>query len=429
MSINILVDGLFVSHGLGEQALAAVNISIPIYSIILSISLWIGMGGATLYSMALGEGNAHKAKAIFTQSVLLTLIVTGIILGICLIFQREVAFLFGANEQIVELVLEYLHVLLLFGILFVIENILSIFIRNDGNPTLAMMGLIITSVVNIVLNYLFIFVFEFGLKGVAYAIVISGVAGIFVLLTHFLSVKKQLGITKSFIKELNLAGILAIGFPSFLVEASAALVVILFNVTFNKFMGDIGLASYAVVNYLHIVFLMLFIGVGAALQPITSYLYGAIQYGKMAIFLKLALISAGGLGIFLTIFGIVGDLFLIKVFGITDPEIVEYTAIGIQSFFLGYLFLGINMVLLEFYQSIARVRYAVMIVVLRVVIFFIPLIFLLPAFWGANSIWLAFPLSEAGAVIVVLLAVKLRWIRLIPKEKIAAKAIGSQTLG
>ena len=310
-----------------------------------------------------------------------------------------------------------------------IENILSIFIRNDGNPTLAMMGLIITSVVNIVLNYLFIFVFEFGLKGVAYAIVISGVAGIFVLLTHFLSVKKQLGITKSFIKELNLAGILAIGFPSFLVEASAALVVILFNVTFNKFMGDIGLASYAVVNYLHIVFLMLFIGVGAALQPITSYLYGAIQYGKMAIFLKLALISAGGLGIFLTIFGIVGDLFLIKVFGITDPEIVEYTAIGIQSFFLGYLFLGINMVLLEFYQSIARVRYAVMIVVLRVVIFFIPLIFLLPAFWGANSIWLAFPLSEAGAVIVVLLAVKLRWIRLIPKEKIAAKAIGSQTLG
>src|SRR5699024_9780204 len=119
MSINILVDGLFVSHGLGEQALAAVNISVPIFSIILLISLWIGMGGATFYSMALGEGDSRKAKAIFTQSMLLTVIITGIILGIGLVFEREVAYLFGANDAIVEQVLAYLDVLLLFGVLFV----------------------------------------------------------------------------------------------------------------------------------------------------------------------------------------------------------------------------------------------------------------------------------------------------------------------
>lgn len=417
MSINILVDGLFVSHGLGEMALAAVNISIPIFSIILSISLWIGMGGATLYSMALGEGDLSKGKAIFTQSLLLTIVLTGIILGIGLLYERELAYLFGANDLIIESVLEYLHVLLLFGVLIVIENILSIFIRNDGNPTLAMMGLIVTALVNIVLNYLFIFVFEWGLTGVAYAIVISGVVGILVLLTHFLHPRKQLGMTLKFFKECHLASILAIGFPSFLVEGSAALVVILFNVTFNRVMGDTGLAAYAVINYLHTVFLLLFIGVGAALQPITSYLYGAIEYAKMAVFLKLALIAAIILGGALMIFGLLGSGLVIRLFGVTDPAIIEYTSVGIRYFFMGYLFLGVNMVLLEFYQSITLVRYATFIVVLRVVIFFLPLLFILPAFFGENSVWLVFPLSEAGALMVVILMIKLRWIRLIPRAK------------
>lgn len=418
MSINILVDGLFVSHGLGEQALAAVNISVPIFSIILSISLWIGMGGATLYSMALGEGDSRKAKAILTQSMLLTVIITGIILGIGLVFEREVAYLFGANDAIVEQVLAYLHVLLLFGVLFVIENILSIFIRNDGNPTLAMVGLITTSVMNIILNYFFIFVFEFGLAGVAYAIVISGIAGILVLSTHFLRPQCNLGMISDFWHELHLGAILTIGFPSFLVEGSAALIVILFNVTFNRFMGDTGLAAYAVINYLHIVFLMLFIGVGAALQPITSYLYGAIQYGKMAIFLKLALIAAAILGGLLIVAGIIGSHFIITLFGINDPAIVDYTTTGIHYFFMGYLFLGINMVLLEFYQSVGRAGYAAMIVILRVVVFFIPLLFFMPSIFGVNSIWLVFPISEAAALLVVLLMIQCRWIRLIPREKV-----------
>lgn len=418
MSVNILVDGLFVSHGLGEQGLAAVNISVPIYLIIFSISLWIGMGGATLYSIALGEGDVVKAKAIFTQSLLLTVIVAGTILGIGLIFEREVAYLFGANDTIIELVLDYLHVLLLFGVVFVIENILSIFIRNDGNPNLAMAGLIVTAIANMILNYLFIFVFEFGMKGVAYAIVIAGLIGIGVLSTHFFNPQRNLGIALTFFKELQLSAILIIGFPSFLVEGAAALVVILFNITFNRFMGDSGLAAYAVINYLHTVFLMLFIGVGAALQPITSYLYGAMQYERMGVFLKLAIMTATILGILLMLLGFFGNTFIVQLFGITDPVIADYAELGIHYFFIGYLFLGINMVLLEFYQSIGRARYATMIVILRGVIFFVPLLMIVPAFFGKNSIWLIFPLSEALALIIVLLAIKLRWIRLMPRARV-----------
>src|SRR5699024_4420439 len=143
MAINILIDGLFVSHGAGEQGLAGVNIAVPIYTIITSVSLWIGMGGATLYSIAHGQNKPHRAKEIFTHSIALAILTTGLIIVLCLIFERPLAYLFGANDAIISYVDDYLHIILLFGLVFVLENILSIFIRNDGNPTLAMAGLIV----------------------------------------------------------------------------------------------------------------------------------------------------------------------------------------------------------------------------------------------------------------------------------------------
>lgn len=140
MAVNILIDGLFVSHGVGEQGLAGVNIAVPIYSLITSISLWIGMGGATLYSIAHGQKQQQKVQKIFTHSILLAFITTGLFILFCLLFEQPIAYLFGANDSIISYVDDYLHVILLFGLVFVFQNVLSVFIRNDGNPTLAMTG-------------------------------------------------------------------------------------------------------------------------------------------------------------------------------------------------------------------------------------------------------------------------------------------------
>lgn len=145
------------------------------------------MGGATLYSIAHGQNKKQHAKEIFTQSMLLAFVTTGAIIIICLIFEEPLAYLFGANDAIIPYVEGYLHIILVCGLAFVFENILSIFIRNDGNPNLAMVGLIVTSVVNIILNYIFIFIFDWGVEGVALASVIGAFVGIFVLLTHFLN--------------------------------------------------------------------------------------------------------------------------------------------------------------------------------------------------------------------------------------------------
>lgn len=415
MAINILVDGLFVSHGVGDNGLAGVNIAVPIYSVILAFSLWIGMGGATLYSIALGRNNLHRAKSIFTHAIIITVVVTGIIIGVCLVFEEPLAYLFGANDAIISYVLDYLHVILVFGIFFVLENILSIFIRNDGNPTLAMIGLVVTSVVNIILNYIFIFIFHWGVKGAAYATVFATVIGILVLLTHFLAKRSQLALVKTKIDPSILRNIISIGFPSFILEVSAAVMMIGLNVTFSHYVGETGIVAYAVLNYMHTVFLMLFIGVGASLQPISSYHYGAKLFERLKQFVRIGIFTGFIVGALIFAIGVFGRSLIIWLFGIEGTEVISYIKIGITLFFIGYLFLGINMVFTEFYQSIGKIRIAIMISLLRSFIIFIPLLFIMPILFGPNSIWLVFPIAEGLTMITMFLSLKFKWIPLIPK--------------
>ena len=188
--------------------------------------------------------------------------------------------------------------------------------------------------------------------------------------------------------------VLTIGLPSFIVEASAAVIVIAYNMTFSHFVGEVGITSFAVINYVHVVFIMIFIGVGAALQPITSYHYGARLFERLNVFVRIAVITGFVIGASAFILGLVANDWIIALFGIDNPEVVAYTRSGIVLFFSGYLFLGVNMVVAEFYQSIEKIRLATIIIMMRSLILFLPLLWLLPTYFGARSIWLAFPIAE-----------------------------------
>lgn len=400
MAINILIDGLFVSHGVGELGIAGVNIAVPIYSIILSLSLWIGMGGATLTSIAYGKKDRAGAHRAFSHAIWMSIASTTIIIVLCLLFERPLVYAFGATETIYPYAIDYLHVILLFGTVFVLENILSIFIRNDGNPTLAMVGLIVTSVVNIVLNYIFIFQFGWGVAGAAYATVIGAVVGVLVLLTHFLK-KGTLRLARPSFDRALWQSILSIGFPSFVIESTAAVVMIAFNIAFRTYAGEVGIVAYGVVNYLHTVFLMLFIGIGGALQPIVSYLHGARAYRSLQTFVTYALRTGVGLGIFIAILGFTAQQPMIDLFGITDPDVAAFTKTGIPLFFVGYIFLGVTIVWIQLYQSLEKTKLAVWMTLSRSILLFLPLVFLLPALFGGTSIWLAFPLAEGLTIIWV----------------------------
>ncbi|MEH6943685.1 MATE family efflux transporter [Bacillus sp. JJ722] len=403
MSVNILVDGIFVSHGIGEDALAGVNIAVPIFSIFLSISLWIGMGGATLYSISLGRNEIKKAQSIFTQSFVLAICIVGVLAILSLWKETEIAYFFGANDRILPYVLDYLHIILVFGIVFVLENVLSIFVRNDGNPRLAMVGLIITSILNIVFNYVFIFMMDMGISGAAYATVLATFIGFLVMLTHFLRKTSTLKFVKLKFDYAIVKQIMTIGFPSFIVESSAAILTMGYNITFMHYTGELGVTAFAVVNYIHVMFLLLFLGVGAALQPIASFHYGAKLFERLRSCLKLSVRTGVAFGIITLAVGVLFADFFVAMFGIESLEVRDFTVKGIGLFFISYLFLAYNLVYAEYYQAIRNIRLSIIIILARSIFLLIPLLWLLPMLFGVPGIWLAFPVAEGITTLCLVL--------------------------
>ncbi|SDZ15266.1 MATE family efflux transporter [Bacillus sp. 166amftsu] len=401
MSVNIVIDAVMISRGVGANALAGVNVAIPAFSIFFSISLWIGMGGATLYSIALGENKIERARSIFTQSMTVAVVIVGALMVICLWRIEDLAYLFGANEVILPYALDYLTVLLTFGMIYVLENILSTFIRNDGNPNLAMAGLVVTALLNIVFDYIFIFIFGWGVTGAAAATILSAAIGFLVLLSHFFRKNSILKWTKFHFEWDTVKQIMVIGFPSFTTEITVAIVTIGFNIAFIQYAGELGVASYAMVNSIHSMTLLLFFGVGAALQPIASFHYGANLPERLQEGLKFAVKTAVALGCVAIVIGLFFGKYIIGLFDVQSTELLMLTVNGISLFFIQYVFLGYNIVYGEYFQSVRQTTKSVLIILSRGLLFIIPLLWIMPKLFGVNGIWLVMPAAELLTAIIV----------------------------
>ncbi|MFD2132106.1 MATE family efflux transporter [Pseudogracilibacillus auburnensis] len=407
LSVNIMIDGIFVGHGVGSVALASVNIATPMYSVILSIGLLIGVGGGAIYSMALGSGDKEQAQHVFTISIGIVTVVTIIVSGICYLFLENIALFFGANEDTLAYVIDYMKILLIFSLFMVWETTLSVFIRNDGNPNLAMIGLIVTSLLNIVLNYWMIFILGLEVKGAALATVLSIVIGLLVLSSHFFKKSSQLKFVTVEFKWKEVKQINAIGFPSFLSEVGVGVFIIGYNIVIGYYAGTTGLAAFSVINYLHFFMFLVFIGVGSAIQPMISYYYGANLFDRMRETVQLAEKTAIILGTLFFVGGFWGASYLVSLFGITSEVISELAIKGIRLFFISYLFMGINFIYITYFQSIGSVKPALWITIFRNFIIFAILLLSLPFFFGLTGVWLVLPVTEALiACLIVIFARK-----------------------
>lgn len=408
MSVNIVIDGVFVGHGVSSIALAGVNIAAPVFSIILSIALLIGVGGGAIYSMLIGSEKIEDAKRIFTTSFGLVTVIVLLITSISLLFLQDLAYFFGANEDTLPYVVKYMKILLLFGLIMAWETSLSVFVRNDGNPNLAMIGLVITSLLNIGLNYYMIFILKLGVTGAALATVISVVVGLLVLLTHFFRKNSTLAFVKiswnkTAIKQINL-----IGFPSFLSEIGMGVFTISYNIAIAYYAGTVGLAAFSVLNYLHTFMFLLFMGIGSSIQPMISYFYGANLTGHIKETIKIAEKSAVVIGGLFLVIGYFAADYLVAMFGITSTEITDLAVTGIRLFFIGYLFMGINFIYLTYFQAIGQIKPSIWITLFRGFILLIILLLILPQLIGVNGVWLALPIAEAIVTFVLLYFVRFK---------------------
>lgn len=403
MSVNIVIDGIFVGNGVGPVALASVNIAVPTFSVIMSISLMISIGGGTLYSISLGRNDTERAQKIFTMS-LVYLIIVMITVSLAGYFNMEaLAKLFGANQETLPYVMDYMGILFIFSLALAGENFVSVFIRNDGDPQLAMIGLVTTALLNIGLNYWMIFILKMEVLGAALATVIATIAGVLVYAIHFLKKSSNLKLVRFKWNWRDILNVSGIGFPSFLAEAATGVFVMGYNIALAFYSNTDGLSAFSVINYLYTFMFFAFIGIGSTIQPMISYYYGAKKYDHIKQTVRLGEAAGLGLGLLFIAIGYLATDYLVAIFGITSPDIVALSSEGIKLFFLGYIFMGINFVYMTYYQSIGQIKPSIGITLFRGFILLGVMLLVLPPLFGIKGIWLALPTAEAVMAIILII--------------------------
>ncbi|GAB1159744.1 multidrug efflux MATE transporter FepA [Paenibacillus illinoisensis] len=401
IAFNFIIDGIMVGHKLGSTALAGIGIASPVYTLFVAMSLWIGMGGATLYSNYMGQRDMTTAKQIFTKSITIILLITMAIGYTAFTFKDQLVYALGANAETFPYAADYINIMLLFGFVFTIENALTIFVRNDGDPNTSMYAQITFAVANIVLNYITLYVLEWGVQGVAIGTIVSASLALLVLLSHFFKKSNNLVFTRFKWNTKLFGTIVLIGFPSFLAELGMSVFSISHNISLDRIAGTDGVASFTVLNYIHGVVLLAFLGLASAAQPLVSYYHGAKQIAREKQTIRIASRTALACGVILLLVVQWGAPYFVQIFGSFSESVTSNAVYGLRIFTFAYLFMGINFVMSTYFQSIGNAKMAIWITAAREMIIMIALIAVLPSFWGVTGVWLAVPLSEMLVLVTI----------------------------
>ena len=399
-SVYILADTIIIGKGIGTTAMAALNIALPIYNIFFGLGLLFGVGGSVLMSIYRGRHKTEEANAYFTASFLLNLIAWAICLILCTVLMEPLAWMLGAKSENMPYIMDYIPYIIWGMGAYFLSAYLQTFIRNDGAPKLAMNAVIAGGVTNIVLDYLFVFPMQMGMKGAALATVIGSCLTVVILIFHFFSGKNKLRFTLRHIRLSFFKEIFVNGFASFLIEVSSGLTIFIFNLQLLKYTGNTGVSVYGIICNTALVVIGLCKGINQAAQPIISTNYGAGLFKRThevrSLAFKASLIACA---IPLLIGLIIPDFFT-YIFLNPDKEILALSSSAIRIYFTGFIILGINMVFVCYFQAVVQARYSLVICLLRGCILVIAFVYILPPFLGVNGIWLAFPAAETVTMII-----------------------------
>ncbi|MDL2296296.1 MATE family efflux transporter, partial [Lachnospiraceae bacterium OttesenSCG-928-E19] len=268
LSCYILADTFFVANGVGVQGLTALNLVIPIYSFINGVGLMLGIGGATKYAINRAQGNELGGNEVFSKAVRLG-IAAGILFLVLGVFGAgKISTMLGADESIWELANVYVKTIMCFSPAFIMNNICVAFVRNDGEPNLAMQAMLSGSIANIILDYLFIYPLNLGMFGAAFATGFAPIISMIMVSKHLRNGHNNFHLVKS--SKSYWKTIVSLGSASFITEASSGIVIIVFNIVILKLEGNLGVAAYGVVANLALVATALFTGIAQGVQPLVS---------------------------------------------------------------------------------------------------------------------------------------------------------------
>lgn len=403
IGVLIFIDTVFIGRGVGSLGLAALNTVLPVFTLYSSLGLLFGIGGATLASIISGRGENKKEKnIIFSTSLYLSVFFSIIFTLIQKIFLKDIIYYLGATELIFPYAKSYLGIISSFTAFYIIPNTLNVFIRNDSNPNLSMWSMVSCGICNVLLDYLFIFKFNMGMKGASLATGISQVLYFSILLLHFFRKNNTLKLYIGKIRFENILKIVKIGMPSFINDVSSGLAIFIFNLILFKFSNELYVSAFSIILNINFLVYLIYVGVSQGTQPIISYNYGAKLFSRIEKVNKYGLST----NIIVSIF-IIGLSFIFPnaIVGIFNKENEELIKIGVEAlprFFSASLFMGINIYLANFFQGIEQSKISSLLIFMRAFLFLAMGLFILPKFLGINGVWYATLFSELITLIFVL---------------------------
>ncbi|WP_350284222.1 MATE family efflux transporter [uncultured Croceitalea sp.] len=413
MSLNVLIDSIFVGNWIGSIAIAAINVVLPVSFFIAALGMAIGIGGSSIISRALGADNKEKALKTFGNQITLTLLVTITMVVLGLYFVDGLIPAFGGKGAIFEPAKIY-YVIVLYGVPFLALCMMgNTVIRAEGKPKFAMTAMIIPSVGNLFLDYIFIYVLDWGMHGAAWATTAGYLLCLAYIVYFFLSKNSELkpslhhfGLNRDILKEIG-----ALGFVTLARQAVTSIIYLLMNNILFGLGGEALVAVYAIVGRMLMFALFPVFGVTQGFLPIAGYNYGAAKYARVkeSIYtaIKYAALVATLVFAILMIFPTeIADLFLSDRTGLpvqeltTNAYVLQNAPLAMRMVFLATPIIALQLIGAAYFQAIGKARPALLLTLTRQGFFFIPLLLILPNFMGALGVWLSFPIADVLATIV-----------------------------
>lgn len=401
--IQIIIDGYFIGNVVGSPGLASVTLVYPLLIVMIAIALLLGTGSAALVALELGKGNRKQAHKIASDLYPLIILTGGIFALIGLFFSEPLLTLIGAKGTVFEMANIYLKTMF-FGAVFFIAGIsLESMVRNDGRPTFVMIITALSASTNIILDYFFVMKWGMGMQGAAIATILAFAIPSTVHTYYFFSHHAKLRLHLSDISPdiRIIASILKAGFPAFVMQTSLAVLVFSYNHMLLVYGTEIAVSSYGVIQYSFSIIFMIFEGISAGVQPIIGYNYGAKLYDRVYTAMKMTLSACFMVGLMgFSIFFLFPET-IIRSFNPNDPELLETAILGMRIFMSGLVVEGMIIAVAVYFQSVNKVKPSLFIQFGKIFLFILPLLFILPRYYGLTGVWLATPIGQYLMFVVV----------------------------
>ncbi len=411
-SCYILADTFFIANGIGEDGLTALNLVLPLFNIMNATGLMIGIGGATKYAIYRAKGEKEAGNCVFFHALQLTLLASVLFIVTGFWFTEPICRWLGSDAATHADMVVYLRTLYCFAPLFLCNQLLAAFVRNDGAPNRVMAATMLGTLSNIVLDYIFIFPFDMGMLGAVLATACAPLVGIGIQIFYFRKPSCQLRLQPCRIQAHFLKPIFLLGGAEWITEVASGIVICCFNFVILREAGNTGVAAYGILANIAMVAACLCTGIAQGVQPLFSYRYGKGETQQIRKLLQLTLGTALGFAVVLygILFGFTESI--VSLFH-TDGNVVlkKMAEDGVRIYFLAFFFVGCNVAASAFFSAVERPLFSVCISLLRSGVILLPVLFIFAAVWHMNGIWASYPVAECGTCLVAVILLILFWKR------------------